>query len=77
MLSLLTAVMALAAPVGLALATPLGEVVGVRWLFVLMGLVGGIIALMGLVLASPEGSRLGRDGVLICRRRPFRSHCGG
>lgn len=47
-LSLLTTVMALAAPVGLAIATPLGELIGVRWLFVLMGLAGGLIALFGL-----------------------------
>lgn len=46
-LSLLSMVMGLAAPVGLALATPLGELIGIRWLFVLMGLLGGVVSLAG------------------------------
>ncbi len=46
-LSLLAMVMGLAAPVGLALATPLGEVVGIRWLFVLVGALGALVALLG------------------------------
>lgn len=48
-LSLLTTVMAVAAPVGLAVATPLGQLIGIRWLFVLMGLAGMIAALLGLM----------------------------
>lgn len=51
-LSLLTTVMALAAPVGLALATPLGELIGIRWLFVVMGFASGAIALLGLLSKS-------------------------
>lgn len=47
-LSLLTTVMALAAPVGLAIATPLGELIGIRWLFVLAGMLGGLVSLLGL-----------------------------
>lgn len=47
-LSLLTTVMALAAPVDLAIATPLGEAIGIRWLFVVMGFSGAAISLLGL-----------------------------
>lgn len=58
-LSLLTTVIALAAPVGLALATPLGELIGIRWLFVLMGCVSGAVALLGFlskpVMAIEQG----------------------
>lgn len=50
-LSLLTTLVALSAPVGLAVATPLGELIGVRWLFVSMGMAGGLVCLVG--LASP------------------------
>ncbi|MEQ4191964.1 MFS transporter, partial [Pseudomonas syringae] len=46
-LSLLNMVMGLAAPLGLALTTPLGELIGVRWLFVFTGVLGGLICLMG------------------------------
>lgn len=46
-LSLLSTVMMLAGPVGLALASPVGELIGMRWLFVLMGLVAGCISLLG------------------------------
>lgn len=45
--SLLTTLMGLASPVGLAVATPFGEAIGVRWLFVTLGLVGATILLMG------------------------------
>ena len=60
-LSLLTMVMGLAAPVGLALATPLGELIGIRWLFVLMGCLGGLIALSGFAsrhLLSPDAFQI-------------------
>lgn len=50
-LSLLGTVMALAAPVGLAIATPLGEAIGVRWLFLAMGLAGGLVSLAGFLSA--------------------------
>ncbi|UFN51638.1 MFS transporter (plasmid) [Roseomonas sp. OT10] len=46
-LSLLMAVMALGAPVGLALASPLGELIGMRWLFVLLGILSGFVSLLG------------------------------
>lgn len=46
-LSLLAMAMGLAAPVGLALATPLGEWIGIRWLFVLMGVAGTLVSLAG------------------------------
>lgn len=46
-LSLLSTLVGLAAPVGLALATPLGEVIGARWLFMALGATGGLIMLLG------------------------------
>lgn len=46
-LSLLTTVMALAAPVGLAIATPLGELVSIQQLFVIMGFASAAVALLG------------------------------
>lgn len=58
-LSLLSTVIALSAPIGLAIATPLGELIGVRWLFVGMGLLSGAICLLGLL--SPMIRNLGRS----------------
>lgn len=46
-LALLGMVMGLAAPVGLALASPIGEAIGIRWLFVGMGLLGTLVSLVG------------------------------
>ncbi|MCE1230114.1 MAG: MFS transporter [Firmicutes bacterium] len=46
-LSLMSAVMGLATPVGLALTAPLGEWLGVRGLFVLEGLLGTVVCLLG------------------------------
>ncbi|PZP47884.1 MAG: MFS transporter [Azospirillum brasilense] len=46
-LSLMTAVMGLAAPVGLVVSSPIGEMMGTRWLFVLTGTVAGGVALAG------------------------------
>ncbi len=46
-LSLMATMMGLAAPVGLAIATQLGEVIGIRWLFVAMGVLSGLVALAG------------------------------
>jgi len=51
-LSLLTTVMALAAPIGLALATPLGELLGIQLLFVVMGFVSAAVSLLGLASKS-------------------------
>ena len=46
-LSLLSTLIGLAAPVGLALATLLGEVIGARGLFVALGTVGALVMSMG------------------------------
>jgi MFS transporter, DHA3 family, macrolide efflux protein len=54
-LSLLSTLMGLGAPVGLAIATPLGELIGVRWLFVVLGLVGGSVMLVGFLSPSIRG----------------------
>ncbi|MCA9861866.1 MAG: MFS transporter [Thermomicrobiales bacterium] len=59
-LSLLSTIMGLAAPVGLFLATPLGELIGVRWLFVLVGLLGTAVMLLGFL--SPHVRALDDDG---------------
>ncbi|VVN46481.1 hypothetical protein PS673_05791 [Pseudomonas fluorescens] len=53
--SLLNMVMGLAAPVGLALTTPLGELIGVRWLFVVIGVLGGLICLTGFLSVAVRG----------------------
>lgn len=58
-LALLNTVMGLAAPIGIALATPLGELIGVRWLFVLMGVAGGFVSLIALV--SPTLRHFGSE----------------
>ena len=44
-LSILNTMMGVAAPLGIALATPLGEVVGTRWLFVWLPVLGSMIML--------------------------------
>lgn len=46
-LSLLGTVTGLAAPIGLAASSPIGELIGIRWLFVLLGVLGGCISLLG------------------------------
>ncbi|KHL26566.1 membrane protein [Croceibacterium mercuriale] len=56
-LALLSTIMGFAAPVGLAAAAPLGELVGIRWLFVMMGTAGGCIGLAGFL--SPTLRRFG------------------
>lgn len=45
--SLLSTVMGLAAPVGLLLSGPLSEAIGVKWVFVLSGVLGTIVSLLG------------------------------
>jgi len=55
-LSLLNMVMGMAAPVGLLIAGPLAEYLGVRWAFVLMGTLAGCVVLTGFLsttLARP------------------------
>lgn len=48
-LSLLNTMTGLGAPIGLALATPLGEMIGIQMLFIVMGAAGGLITLFGFV----------------------------
>lgn len=55
-LSLLSTLMGLAGPVGLAIAGPLGERLGIRWLFVAMGVLGTVVSLAGFL--SPALLRL-------------------
>lgn len=55
-LSLLSTVMGLAGPVGLALAGPLGELIGVRGLFVVAGVLSALASLAGFL--SPALLRL-------------------
>lgn len=50
--SLLSTVEYLAAPVGIALAAPLGELIGVRWLFVVLGGIAALIGLAGFLSRS-------------------------
>lgn len=60
-LALMTTLMALAAPVGLAVAAPLGEWIGVRGVFVVAGVLGALASLAGflspalLALDDPPG----------------------
>lgn len=61
-LSLLTTVAAAAAPVGLALAAPIGDLIGVRQLFVVMGMLGAlavVIAIFSRPLRDVETETLG------------------
>ncbi|MEF2279888.1 MFS transporter [Deinococcus sp. YIM 134068] len=57
-LSLLNMVMGLAGPIGLALTGPLGSAIGVRWVFVVAGVLGTVASLAGLL--SPTLLRLER-----------------
>ena len=52
------ATLALTAPVGLALASPLGEAIGIRWLFVVIGVAGALVSLSGFL--SPALRNLDR-----------------
>lgn len=56
-LSLLNTMMGLAAPIGVAIAAPVGELIGVRWLFVAQGALGALISLLGFL--SPPLLRFG------------------
>lgn len=51
-LSLLNMIMGLAAPLGLMISNPVGEWVGLRWLFIIVGLLGGIVAFSGFASRS-------------------------
>jgi DHA3 family macrolide efflux protein-like MFS transporter len=51
-LALLTTVMGVAAPIGLAGAAVMGDVIGVRWIFILGGFTASLICLLG--FASPS-----------------------
>ncbi len=67
-LSLLHMVEGLASPLGLALASPLGEWLGVRWLFVITGTLGGAVILAGFL--SPPLMRLEERSVAGDGDRP-------
>lgn len=62
-LALMTTIMALAAPIGLALAAPVGEWVGVRGVFFIAGVLGALASLAGflspalLALDRPSGEK--------------------
>ena len=62
-LSLANASMALAAPLGLMLAAPLGEWMGIRALFIATGVAGGLVCLVGFAsrpmrnIAGPDQPR--------------------
>ena len=58
-LSLLSTITGLAAPIGLAFASPLGESIGIRWLFVLTGTLGGLVMLSGFL--SPVLRQMNRQ----------------
>ncbi|MBD3906456.1 MFS transporter [Chryseobacterium sp. Ch-15] len=60
-LSLLNMIMGLAAPVGLLIANPLGEWIGLRWLFILVGFLGGLVALSG--FASRRLKNIEKEGI--------------
>ena len=51
-ISVLTTMNAVAAPVGLAIANPLGEFLGVSWLFFVFGLSGGFVMISGFLSES-------------------------
>lgn len=54
-------IMGLAAPVGLLIANPLGEWIGLRWLFILVGFLGGLVAFSG--FASRRLMDIEKDGI--------------
>ena len=51
-ISLLTTLLGLAAPLGLVVATPLGERIGTRWLFVTLGGLGATVVALGFLSSS-------------------------
>lgn len=60
-LSLMATMMGLAAPVGLAIATPVGEAIGIRWLFVAMGIISGLVSLAGFLSPVLRATWVTRD----------------
>jgi DHA3 family macrolide efflux protein-like MFS transporter len=66
-LSLLTTVTGLAAPIGLALAAVLGEPLGVRGLFILGGGLSAVICLLGLL--APSLMRLESTPIVVDEAR--------
>ncbi|MBN3816654.1 MFS transporter [Paraburkholderia sp. Se-20369] len=52
MLALLATLLGLIAPIGLAIATPLGEWIGVRMLFVVLGVLAGLALLAGFLSSA-------------------------
>lgn len=66
--SLLTTALAASGPIGLLLAMPLGEAIGIQWLFVVMGVSSGIIALLGFLsppLLGIEDEPLATDREIV------------
>ena len=61
-LSLLNTLIGLAGPVGLALAAPLGEALGSRGLFVLLGACGGLVMLLGFASRALRRMEQGESG---------------
>ncbi|HHD1956457.1 TPA: MFS transporter [Klebsiella pneumoniae] len=57
-LSIMNSMMSLAAPIGLLLITPLGEIFDVRAIFLIAGILGGLVSISGFF--SPKLLKLGR-----------------
>ena len=57
-LSIMNSMMSLAAPIGLLLITPLGEIFDVRAIFLVAGILGGLVSVSGFF--SPKLLKLGR-----------------
>lgn len=68
-LALLATFAGLAAPVGLAVTSPLGELIGVRWLFIALGAVAGCITLLGFL--SPSLRKLNQDDAVVAEQQSF------
>lgn len=74
-LSLLSTALAAAGPVGLLLAMPVGEAIGIRWLFVLVGTLSGFVALLGflsrpLMSIEDDETAAGVDASITRRATP-------
>jgi DHA3 family macrolide efflux protein-like MFS transporter len=70
-LSLLATVLNLGAPVGLIIATPLGEAIGVRWLFIVLGIFGWLVTMLGFL--SPIVRSMDGPAIELPERRSKRA----
>lgn len=68
-LALLGTFAGFAAPVGLAITSPLGELIGVRWLFIILGALAGIITLLGFL--SPGLRKLNQESASATEQQNF------